>query len=224
MPVERIEINVQTPGIRWPGDAGSLQVKVSGLSDESFIKAVERSERDSVGQDAKLWDLCGVEWDDPDYPVRLHQIAPEGLSMAQAQEFFGDESTAWPPTIRVTEGGYGGGGEVLLYVIELARTGLEIGGAVGATLAAQRAIMRVHFGKVRRLAKEWNDTSNVSQELADAVYNGSPWQRSDFDKTFALGDSRGPELLRRLGFERQTYPWGGEEWRYDFDAEDRRAP
>lgn len=188
----------------------SGDVTVEGDSDELFVTATARAIREQLapdysGRPAVIW------WKDPNYPELLSMVIPRGMTMAAAQEYFGDEADATPPTVGVNEGGYGGDADAANYIIELVRGGFEVGGYVTATLAAQRLAMKVRYGHARQLAKDWNDGDYVSPELRSVVQAKSIWQRRDFDKVFGLDSSRGPLLLRTLGFQRYDMDWG-EEW------------
>lgn len=152
--------------------------------------------------------LYGVRWTDPEYPAFLMQDGTE-LTFGQVRDFFGDEIDADPPTIAVDDGGYGGDeGLWFQYGIEIVRGGFEAAGAVATILGAQRQLARLRFAEYRRLAKQWNDTGTISTELSDLVYNHGTWDRPDFDRAFNLGDLRGPDLLRALGYERREDDWG----------------
>lgn len=201
----RINVSFSTMSGALSGD-----IVVEGAAKEMFVVATARAVRhqlsdDYRGQPAAVW------WADPDFPERLLMIVPEGLTMAAANEYFGDEVTKQPPSIGVNEGGLGGDSDAATYIIELIRSGFEIAGYVSATLAVQRAAVKARYGRARQLAKDWNDGDYIGPELRDVVLAKWIWSRRDFDKVFGLGPSRGPLLLRSLGYQRYDMDWG-EEW------------
>lgn len=179
---------------------------VDGNPNELLIPAVERAIIQKL--DPNFSDrIAGIEWDDPEYPERLIMIIPEGMTLGATAEYFGDEATSVPATIRLTDGGYGGDGDVG-YLIDLVNFALTGAGWVTLTLAAQRRIVKARYAKYRHLAKDWNDSGRVSRELHEAVCSKPSWSRTDFDRTFGLNSNRGPELLRNRGYQRHDYEWG----------------
>lgn len=210
--MDEIQVNVRVTGGNGGFRGQPLNLRVAGLEDELFIPAVEREVQRSESNGVARVSLCGLVWNDPEFPERLHQIAPQGLTFANLLEYFGEEVDVWPPSINVDDGGYGGGADYIPYVIELTRTGFELAGMASSVLAAQRLLVRMRYSRFRQLAKDWNDTGVVSDELRRAVMAEALWRRTDFDKTFALGAARGPELLRSLEFEKIVDPYSGEVW------------
>lgn len=191
---------------------GSLSgdIVVEGTTNDLFVVATARAVREQLspdydGQPAAVW------WTDPDFPEHLLMIVPEGMTLGVAREYFGDEADQYPPTIGVNEGGLGGDSDAANYIIELVRNSFEIAGYVSAALSVQRAAVRAKYGNARRLAKDWNDGDHIAPELRDVVLAKWIWSRRHFDKVFGLGPSRGPLLLRTLGYERHDMDWG-EEW------------
>lgn len=181
-------------------------VVVTGSPDEEFQVALTRAVREQLNPEFD-GHLVGVHWEDPDYPEWLIGVIPDGMTMAAVREYFGDVADQEPPTIGVSDGGFGGDGPIA-YGIELVRSGVEIAGYVAATLAVQRALVRARYGRLRKLARDWNDSDYISSELREAVMAQPVWERGRFDRTFGLDTVRGPLLLRTLGYSRRDYDWG----------------
>jgi hypothetical protein len=221
--MDQIEVNVTVSGGNGGYLGPTVDLKITSPLTDVFMQAVERGVREQVGDKFGNYDgrkLAGIVWHDPEYPVGLQQIAPDNLTMGQVADYFGEEIHAWPPSIYVDDGGYGGGSTYIPFVITLIQTAGTVGSAIGATLAAQRELVRLRYRNYRQLAKDWNDTGIVSNELRDAVYNAGSWERKEFNQAFGLGPARGPELLRALAFERRKDEWG-EWWYHDFQQDDQ---
>lgn len=212
----RIHVSYSTQS----GKLGGV-ITIVGEEGELFRSAVIRAVREQLDAN-HAGTPYGVRWQDPDYPDSLHAIFPEKLTMGAAREYFGDEIDADPPTIHVDEGGYGGAPEYVAYAIDLVSAGMTIGGYVTATLGAQRAALKVRYRRARELAKDWNDGDYISPELRDVVHAQWVWPRRRFDRVFGLDASRGPLLLRRLGYERRDNHEGVEEWVRVYDEDGSR--
>lgn len=216
-----IQISVRVEGGNGAYRGPAVDMLVSGEEADNFLDAIKaRIVKEQGSEVLRDFGLYGIRWTDPEYPAFLMQDGTE-LTFGQVRDFFGDEIEADPPTITVDDGGYGGDeGLWFQYAIEILRGGFEIAGAVATILGAQRQLARLRFAEYRRLAKQWNDTGTISTELSDLVYNHGNWERPDFDRAFNLGDSRGPELLRALGYERREDDWGNESWWWEPDYHD----
>ena len=201
---DQININVALAVWLVPGDrASSGEIVVSGTADESFLNAVERSIRQQLAGEPVL-PIAGIEWSDPESDERLMQIITDDLTVGHVAAYFESEIEKRPATITLSEAGYGGDFDPG-YIIEI---GLQVAGAVSvvrSTLLVQRAAIRLRNRKRRGYAKEWNDTGRIPEDLKDDVLNKGSWPRRDFDLTYGLGNVRGPELLRILGFQQKFY-------------------
>jgi hypothetical protein len=209
-----IRVRVSTYMARPPA---SGSVMVAGDPEDLLSEAVVRAVREQLEPNFKGQLPC-ISWYDPEYPAALVAVYPSEMTLAAVREYFGDEADADPPTIKKFEGGIGGDGALLYYALDLAQTAMAITGYVSASLAVQRGLVKVRYRKFRQLATDWNDSDFVSPELRDAVETERTWLRSDFNKTFGLDASRGPLLLRTLGYRRYNYDRDGAEyWRREVD-------
>jgi hypothetical protein len=216
-----IDVHVRVEGGNGAYLGPPVSMVVSGEGSQNFLGAIKARIKAEQGSEVlRDYGLYGIRWTDPDYPAFLMQDGTE-LTFAQVRDFFGTEIDADPPTITVDDGGYGGDeGLWFEFSIEIIKGAMEVAGVVGAALGAQRQLARLRFADYRRLAKDWNDGGVISSELRDFVYNHGNWDRTDFDRAFNLGDSRGPQLLRDLGYERRQDEWGNESWWRDADRYD----
>jgi len=216
----KINVRVRVEGGNGAYLGPEATILVSGEPSDNFLDSINSNVIADQGSEVlRDYGLYGIRWTDPDYPALLMQDGTQ-LTFAQIRDFFGDEIDAEPPTITVDDGGYGGDESLWFeYAIVIIRGVAEAVGVVSTTLGAQRQLARVKFASYRRLAKEWNDTGVISTELQDLVYNHGNWDRNDFDRAFNLGDARGPQLLRDLGYERRRDEWGNESWWRDVNRD-----
>jgi hypothetical protein len=151
----------------------------------------------------------------PSGPIESHTLMAmmdRTTTFADLQQVFGKSTlTAEPPLLAADDGGRGGG--FLDTFIHLVEGGLELSGYISAGAAITNRVIAARYRRRRSLAHEWDASDEISMELRQAVLSESVWDRSEFDKNFALSVHRGSELLKQLGFSRVR---GGraERWRW----------
>ena len=106
-------------------------------------------------------------------------------------------------TLHVDVQGRGGGPIPLM--LEIVNAGLTIAGLWQAGATVHAAVDKGRFKARRQVAQQWVDAGTdtpPSLALCQYVREHAVWERSSFDRAFALDRERGSRLLRTLGYRR----------------------
>jgi hypothetical protein len=173
--------------------------RLEGDPDESLLTVLRRS----VTANAKSpeWHVALPATPSYHFPVKL-TVGPEA-TFGRSVEFFGAHTP-----VRIQNGGVGGGGG-FPDLVEALRGAAEVIGYISLALAARRAAMAAYYREHHEAARNWRESSLLTRELKDLVYEWPAWRREQFDEQFGLEED-GPRLLRELGYQRRDQD--GEEW------------
>jgi len=197
---------------------GPMEMSFTGQSEAPFREAASRAAREQAGW-AHFEPVVFLDLIEPEFwglPERFSIQVDSQATFAQVAQVFGDDLATTPARVQGGWGGRGGGDGALETVIELIPRAIEVGGYVSAAAFVWKQAVRLRYRNYRNLAKDWNDSGELSAELKQSVRSQPIWRRDAFDRCFALSASRGPELLLELGYERigvgRSEEWVDHQW------------